>query len=93
MENMFYNCGKLSILNVSNFNTGAVASSITRFAYNCGALTQIILGANFGQSTNIPTPGSSNGMFYVGTSTNTTVTGANTVMQNYNWAADNRTLI
>jgi len=87
MNSMFQYCSNLTTLNISSFNTISIASSenLVYFASECTALTTIILGENFIQDKNMST-----GLFSVRSSTSTTVTGANSVMQNYNWEADNR---
>jgi len=96
MAGMFNRCTSLKNLNVSSFDTRAVvradASGLYRFAYHCTALTDITLGANFGQANTIPSAGSNNGMFYVPSYLKTTINGANTVMKvnAYDWITDNR---
>ena len=109
MGGMFWYCSKLKSLDLSNFDTRAITSSgevegsngtiyptgLAKFARSCPSLTEIILGENFGQSTNVPEAGSELSMFYVGSNVNTTVHGANSVMSvdNYGWSSDNRTYI
>jgi len=92
MSYMFHGCNNLTTLNISNFNTISIESSekLSSFASGCTALTKIILGENFVQDKNMPIGGYPTGLFYVSSITSITVTGANSVMQNYDWAADNR---
>ena len=101
---MFQDCSALERLDVSNFDTRAIPTSgmttslsfnvgtgLSGFASGCPLLTEIVLGENFGQSTNMPTEGSSDtGMFFGSSDVNTTVTGTNSVMQSYLWDLDNR---
>lgn len=98
MINMFGNCTGLDTLDLSNFVTTGLEYSryFAWFAKGCTSLKTIILNENFGQEGMLPSAGSSNGLFYVGTpySSNeplrTKVIGANDVMQNYAWEKDNR---
>ncbi len=104
MSSMFEGCTGLTTLDVSNFNTNALVDYVylKRFAYNCTNLSTIILGSNFGQSYNVPSsfsisrPAASVGLSYHTRNSAdnfvTTVVGANEVMQNYDWAADYRTV-
>ncbi len=90
MSYMFSGTGSLTTLNVSSFDTTKVAENgLDKFAWGCGS-NKIILGENFGQSSNISLSGNDTGMFYLSHITDTTVYGANDVMKAYDWAGDNR---
>lgn len=98
MRGMFASCDNLTSLDVSNFDTRSITSAkgLCNFAMRCINLTTITLGENFGQEVNAGAvrPGeevdSDSGMFYIGAFMETTVNGANSVMQAYDWATDNR---
>ena len=96
MSAMFRNCAALTDLDVSSFSTASVSSSSSMeyFAYNCPALTTIVLGKNFIHATNIlPAAGQrGKGMFCASSSVETTVKGANDIMLAYDWSGDRRTV-
>ncbi len=94
MQSMLNGCAAITSLDLSKVNTAYVTASsgLASFAAGCSNLTSITFGGNFGQSYNIPTAGSSAGMFYVSTVTPTAISAANPTMLQYGWATDNRTL-
>lgn len=83
MSGMFC-CGSLTSLDISQFDTSKV-TSISSFIYDCRKLTTITFGPNFNKTES--------GMFFVFGSTSTIVNGAAEAIRNYNWTADNRTVI
>lgn len=101
MSFMFFNCSALTSLNISSFNTTSVQtpSGLSDFATWCDALTSITLGENFAQTYNVPEANGSfnrrgtGSLFYVDPHVNTTITGANAVMEAYEWQVDRRSTV
>ena len=84
MSNMFNGCTALTRLNLSNFSTES-NPTMKKFAQNCSNLQELLLGENFGK-TKLPEQGA----FLVSSPTPLIISGINSNMKSYDWAADNR---
>lgn len=101
MSFMFFDCSALTSLNISSFNTTSVQtpSGLYDFATWCDALTSITLGENFAQTYNVPEANGSlnqlktGSLFYVDSYVDTEITGANAVMEAYEWQVDRRSRV
>ena len=101
MSFMFFDCSALTSLNISSFNTTSVQtpSGLSDFATWCDALTSITLGENFAQTYNVPEANGSlnrsrtGSLFYVDVYVDTEITGANAVMEAYEWQVDRRSRV
>lgn len=101
MSFMFFDCSALTSLNISSFNTTSVQtpSGLSDFATWCDALTSITLGENFVQIYNVPEANCSlnrrgtGSLFYVDPYVDTEITGANAVMEAYEWQVDRRSSV
>ena len=101
MSFMFFDCSALTSLNISSFNTTSVQtpSGLSDFATWCDALTSITLGENFAQTYNVPEANCSlnrsrtGSLFYVELYVDTEITGANSVMEVYEWQVDRRSRV